>query len=91
MLAIRAKTVFRETERQETIFSPQKPFEVSLPDCLPYPQGSSSSRKIFFSGRVAVFSLGGKGAGRGIDFDHVVSKERVKQKNKLPLDPVWEA
>jgi len=22
--------------------------------------------------------MGGKGAGRGIDFDHVVSKERVK-------------
>ncbi len=37
-----------------------------------------SFRKISFSGRVAVFLMGGKGAGRGIDFDHVVSKERVK-------------
>ena len=58
MLAIRAKTVLRETEGQETIFSPQKPFEVSLSDCLPCWQGSSSSRKIFFSGWVAVFSMG---------------------------------
>ena len=82
MLAIRAKTVFRETERQETIFSLQKPFEVSLPDCLPCSQGSSSSRKFSFSGRVAVFSMGDKGAGTGIYFDHVVSKERVKSTEK---------
>ena len=60
MLAIRAKTVLRETEGQETIFSPQKPFEVSLPDCLPCCQGLSSSRKIAFSGRVGVFLMGGK-------------------------------
>jgi hypothetical protein len=82
MLAIRAKTVLRETEGQETIFSPQKPFEVSLSDCLPCWQGSSSSRKIFFSGWVAVFSMGGQGAGTGIYFDHVVSKERVKSAEK---------
>jgi hypothetical protein len=42
----------------------------------------SSSRKIFFSGWVAVFFMGGKGAGTGIDFDHVVSKERVKSAEK---------
>jgi hypothetical protein len=35
--------------------------------------------------------MGGKGAGRGIDFDRVVCKERGKFKNKLPLDPVREA
>ncbi|MCZ8198856.1 MULTISPECIES: hypothetical protein [unclassified Microcystis] len=42
----------------------------------------TSSRKNFFSGRVAVFLMGGKGTGTGIYIDPVVSKERVKSTEK---------